>query len=394
MMAISWTNAKRKLSDLIPWEHNPRQLTETQAKHLTESIRKFGQVIPYSISPKNEIYDGHQRQHIMGMMDTYGKDAEVDVRISDRQLTEEEHKELVIRLHENVGEWDFEQLANIYDIEDLEEWGFDERLLEHLDFGEDGQLDDPGAQMDKAEELREKWGVKSEQLWQLGEHRVICGDCTETELVARLMMRKKADLLWTDPPYHVGKVYNGGYAEGIEWDGEFQVKWQMVASRFMTEGNQRYICFAVSQLSNVIIDYKPNRVLIWCKPFALMRANAWDWAFEMIAWCYDGERPEYFEKPNGIGSFDWQNIPSVIHGQEGKHHITQKPIALPSLHVEASCPKNGIVYDSFLGSGTTLIACERLKRKCRGVEIEPKYVAVTLERWSEMTKQTPELIDG
>lgn len=126
---LTWTSEKRRLSDLTPWEHNPRQLTEKQAKHLTESIRRFGQVIPLSISPDGEIYDGHQRQYVMRLMNELGEDAEVDVRVASRQLSTDERRELVIRLHENTGEWNFDGLANLYDLDELRDWGFDENKL-------------------------------------------------------------------------------------------------------------------------------------------------------------------------------------------------------------------------------------------------------------------------
>ncbi len=88
----------------------------------------------------------------------------------------------------------------------------------------------------------------------------------------------------------------------------------------------------------------------------------------------------------------WQEIASVIHGHEGRHHITQKPLDLPELHIEASCPIGGTVLDPFLGSGTTLIACERLNRKCRAVEISPAYCAVAIQRWVDMTGREPKLL--
>ena len=129
---IAWTNGTRKLSDLIPWEHNPRQLTEKQAEQLQASIRKYGQVIPFVISPHDAIYDGHQRQNAIGLMDDYGPHIDVDVRISSRDLTEPEQKELTIRLHENTGEWDFDGLANLFDVDELKEWGFPEWRLDSV----------------------------------------------------------------------------------------------------------------------------------------------------------------------------------------------------------------------------------------------------------------------
>ena len=116
----------------------------------------------------------------MALMAEYGKDALVDVRVSSRELSHDERKELVIRLHENTVECDFVGLGNLFDFEELEEWGMDEGLLEHLGFDDEDPGEDPGPQIDRAEELREKWGVETGQLWQLESHRLVCGDCTTT----------------------------------------------------------------------------------------------------------------------------------------------------------------------------------------------------------------------
>lgn len=129
---MNWTSEQRKLSELKAWDHNPRHLTPRQEEKLTESIRRFGQVIPYSIGPDNQIYDGHQRKHVMKMMEEYGQDCIVDVRVSERELTDDERRELVIRLHENTGDWNFDELANLYDFEELGDWGFNEKLLDYF----------------------------------------------------------------------------------------------------------------------------------------------------------------------------------------------------------------------------------------------------------------------
>ena len=245
-----------------------------------------------------------------------------------------------------------------------------------------GTIPAPKPQIDRADELQIKWQVENGQVWIIGKHRLMCGDSTSGEDVAILMNGKKASLLWADPPYHVGKKF-GLYDEGKEWDQGFQDRWLRVVESVL-DGNQRYICFGQAQIKNAILSYKPKRILIWCKPFVLMRANEWDWAYELIAWCVDGEKPDCFVKPKGTLSFDWHQIRSVIHGQDGKYHLTQKPIELPRLHIEASSPPGGSLIDPFMGSGTTMVAAEQLNRICYGMEIEPKYCAVTLERMSDM----------
>jgi hypothetical protein len=128
---ITWTNETRKLSDLVPWPRNPALIKDKQAELLLESLEEFGQVQPLAISPDNEIYDGHQRKNVWGMAEKYGPDFEVDVRVSNRLLTEKEREKLAILLRKGaVGEIDFDVLANEFEVDDLLDWGFNERELE------------------------------------------------------------------------------------------------------------------------------------------------------------------------------------------------------------------------------------------------------------------------
>src|SRR5512139_4143682 len=120
---ITWTNERRKLSDLIPWPRNPRQIKTDQAKRLVESFDEFGQVETIAIGPGNEVYNGHQRLNVLAQK--YGKDYEVEVRVSSRLLSEKEREKLTIFLHKGAaGDWDFDALANEFELDDLLEWGF------------------------------------------------------------------------------------------------------------------------------------------------------------------------------------------------------------------------------------------------------------------------------
>lgn len=121
---IVWSNEKRKLSDLIPWERNPRQIKDKQAKLLAESFNDFGQVETIAISANGDIYNGHQRLSVLA--GKYGMDYEVDVRVSSRDLTEKERERLTVYLHRGAtGEWSWDELAN-WDMSDLLTWGFEE----------------------------------------------------------------------------------------------------------------------------------------------------------------------------------------------------------------------------------------------------------------------------
>ena len=120
---ITWTNEQRKLSDLISWPRNPRQIKQDQAKRLNESLRDFGQPDVLAIGPNNEVYNGHQRLNVWA--EQHGPDFEVDVRVSSRELSEKERERLTVLLHKGAaGEWDFDTLANEFDLDELLEWGF------------------------------------------------------------------------------------------------------------------------------------------------------------------------------------------------------------------------------------------------------------------------------
>jgi hypothetical protein len=126
MTDITWTNDTRRLQDLVPWEHNPKRMTRKQADGLRLSIERFGFAVPFLVSPDGDIYDGHQRQALMGAIREYGPNATVDVRVSSRPLTDDERRELVVRLKQNQAGWDFDMLPNLYEREELLEWGFEQ----------------------------------------------------------------------------------------------------------------------------------------------------------------------------------------------------------------------------------------------------------------------------
>ena len=134
---ITWTTEQRKLGDLIPWPRNPRQITKDQARRLSESLDEFGQVQTIAISPDNQILDGHQRQLVWAASEKWGPDLEVDVRVASRALTEKEREKLAVYLHKGAaGEWDFDVLANEFELDELLEWGFTEYDFRIEPFGE------------------------------------------------------------------------------------------------------------------------------------------------------------------------------------------------------------------------------------------------------------------
>jgi DNA modification methylase len=392
MTNITWTNERRKLKDLKPWERNPRQITKDQAKRLVESFNEFGQVETIAIGPNNEVYNGHQRLNVL--KDKYGDEYEVEVRVSSQELTEKQREKLTVYLHKGAaGVWDFDTLANEWELDDLLEWGFDKGELD-LDLWAGEPPDDVEPQIDKAEELREKWGVESGQLWKLGEHRIICGDCTDKAVVERVMQGEQVSLIVTDPPYGVN--YDGGANNETkrekltgDLDAELYDKFLQVApinnecALYMWHAGRRANEVYEAAIKN---GFEIRSQIIWHK----LKAHYGAWMaqykqkHEPCIYCVKGA-PTFCGATNEVTVWEYEQ-PS-----RNEFHPTQKPIEL----MERAIGNHPylIIYEPFNGSGTTLIACERLGRKCRAVEISPAYVAVAIQRWVDVTGGTPELVE-
>jgi len=388
---LTWTPITVRLSALDFWERNPKRLTKAQAKRLADSTDRLGRAGVLLVGPQDArgrypLYDGHQRANIWRTL--YGADAEVHALQSNRELSEDERLSVSLLTVTAVGSLDFDALA-----------GWDAGVLQDLGLGVDykHELDDAAAniaamlealradeedrsaaedanaeaRLDIADELQEKWRVQPGDLWQLGEHRLICGDCTDPEVVARVMEGESIQSINTDPPYGIGGLMRGGtwrkkqdaqYSKMQEWDRE------------------------TSQLFfDLILSYGVPSIVWGGNYFTTPPSRCW------LIW----DKPEF--PTMSSAELAWTNIDYVTkrkefprtHQVDGlKYHPTQKPVELIIWSI-SFLPQNTSIYDPFCGSGTTIIACERLGRKCRAVEISPAYVAVTLQRWADATGGTP-----
>lgn len=408
MSDIVWHTEQRRLGDLREWAKNPRQLSRHDAEHIGKSLDKFGVADPLIINLDGSLIGGHQRKRILG-----DPNMMIDVRVPSRLLDEREAEELAIRLNKNSGDWDWDILANQFDVPDLIDWGFSEEELTGGGFDLEGDKpEDPGAQMDKAEELREKWGVETGQLWQLGEHRLICGDCTDAEVIERV---GKFDLLLTDPPYGINVVSNltGSVGAskpvtigsirarrkdpfgGVKAMGSTDAShWVDAGVYAPVEGDDKpfdpeyllsFDCDKIIFGGNYFASKLPDSRcwIVWDKD------NTGNFADAELAWTSFTTGVKLYKFTwNGLvreGSRDVEGVKRV--------HPTQKPVGLFEYILRDFTDKNDIVADFYLGSGTTLIACERLNRKCRAVEISPAYCAVAIQRWVDMTGGEPVILD-
>jgi site-specific DNA-methyltransferase (adenine-specific) len=407
---ITWTTEHRKIRELIPWPRNPRQIKGEQVRRLQESVEEFGQFETVAIGPGNEVYNGHQRLKAWGAK--FGPDYVVEVKVSSRALSEKEREKLTILAHKGAaGEWDFDTLANEFEVSELLEWGFSEKELQIGGFDlDEPKGEDPGAQIDKAEELRAKWGVESGQLWKLGEHRLICGDCTDLSVLDRVMETSKADLVFTDPPYNVAIVggthdprdeKNYGKGPRIENDSmsdedfdKFLLDAFTSINIVMRDGAVFYVCAPAgrteTQFRNAIDQvFTLRECIVWNKQSAVFGRQDYHWKHESILYGWKEGAAHYFCDDHTQTTV-WEIDRPM---RSAKEHPTQKPIELCEKAITNSSQIGWIVFEPFSGSGTTLAACERLSRKCRAVEISPAYVAVAIQRWADMTGQTPVLLE-
>ena len=265
-----------------------------------------------------------------------------------------------------------------------------------------GELEDVEPQVDRADELRRKWGVESGQIWQLGEHRLMCGDSTSDDDVTRLMNGEKADMMFTDPPY--GVDYSGGIQfqkdgavqknnrEKLKNDDTTQIYNDFLPVALSVVDGPCYMWFAGSKARDVYNAVYDNEcevhaLIIWHKTNATYAA--------MNAQYKQRHEPCLYFKPRG-STLRWcgKTTEATVWSQDrdgiNEFHPTQKPIALATKALKNH--EVATVLDMFCGSGSTLIAAEQLGRKCYAMEISPGFVAVALERWSQATGKTPDLV--
>ena len=273
--------------------------------------------------------------------------------------------------------------------------------------------DDPGPQLDKAAELQSKWGTALGQVWALGEHRLACGDCTDPAVVANVMQGERADMVFTDPPYGVAVGDKNKFLNSIAPSNRVEENLlndtldepalaALLAASFdnavavCTAGAAWYVAAPAGPL-HLLFGQALKERGIWRQIIHWVKNNAtfaplgvdYHWQEEPIFYGWvPGAAHRYY------GGRQQTTVWEIDRPQKSPEHPTMKPVELVERAVTNSSQPGEMVLDMFVGSGTTLIACERLGRKCRAVELSPGYVAVTLQRWADMTGQTPRLVES
>jgi DNA modification methylase len=376
---------KKKLSELKPAPYNPRQSTAKQEKHLKASLEKFGVVEPIIYNKQTGyIVGGHFRVRELTKLGY----KEVECVIVD--LNEEDERELNIRLNANTGEWDWDSLANEWDAEKLDDWGLDLRLdlsVEELEAEEDDfDVPEGGIETD----------IVLGDLFEIGEHRLLCGDSTDSDQVSKLMNGQKADMVFTDPPYGVSA--SGGRSQTVERDNIKKIEndnlrgnelKQFISDALsimpIKESGSFYVCYDQKTQVEFISAIKENnwnfkRTLIWNKNvFGLSGKKGYRPKYELIAFGCIGEDYKWF------GDNAQADVIDVARPREREgNHPTPKPIELIEVALKNSSEVGNLITDSFLGSGSTMVASHQLKRKCYGMELDPKYCQVIIDRMKKL----------
>ncbi len=408
-----------KLSAIKQNPNNPRSINKDKFAKLVKSIEEFPRMLelrPIVLNKDNIVLGGNMRlkacKHI-GL-------SEVPVVYAD-DLTEEEQRQFIIKDNVGFGDWDWELLANEWDVSDLNDWGLDlpDMDVEVLEAEEDNYEEPDNLQVD----------VVLGDLIEIGEHRLLCGDSTDSDQVARLMNGEKAELLFTSPPYSDMREYNGG--KDLEVDNliEFIPSWMpFSAYQVVNLGIQRKDN-SIVQYWDLYIDkardcgYKLLSWNTWIKPNAssLGQQTAMfpiNIEFIFVFGNYTKELnrtipceqagKEYTRQQrakNGVINKgkkhkrnDYKKLHSaILLNQETKpfgNHPAPFPIQLPSEYIKAMTDEKEVVSEPFLGSGTTMVAAHQLNRKCYGMELDPKYCQVIIDRMLNLDSTLEVKING
>lgn len=393
MTAVKNTATEMKqveISKLVPYVNNARTHSPEQITKLRSSLREFGFVNPVIIDREFNVLCGHGR---LAAAKAEGI-TEVPCVFADN-LTEAQKKAYILadnRMALDAG-WD-EELLRI-ELEELQNMDFDMSLTgfsadELADFfGNDDEAKEDD--FDVEAELQKPCFSKPGDVWHLGRHTVICGDSTEPETYRNLLGDVKVNLVCTDAPYFVdlqnasGKIRNDNLDDKSAY--EFLMKVFANFKNSMAKDASFYEFYATSK-SRIFYDafedagFKVGAGLIWKKPrFPLSRT---DWKYNMepiiYGWRKDGTHKWYGDQKQTV-VFEFDGIRNSK--EDGFGHPSSKPVPLIAYLVKLSTQTNGIVLDGFLGSASTLMACEQTERTCYGVEIEPKFVDVAVKRYIE-----------
>jgi DNA modification methylase len=359
---------ERNIQELIEAEYNPRQITDKQFAQLKDSLKRFGFVDPVLVNMhpdrENIIIGGHMRTKA-------AKDlGYTEVPCVELNLTYDQEKELNIRLNKNGGSFDMDALANYFEASDLIEYGFEPYelgdVVTEIEPAEEGEVN-----LDPPKEPITVLG----DLYELNGHRLHCADSTDSDAVAKLMDGKKADMVFTDPPYNIGYRDMNQEFDAIKndrmSDEDFK---QFLYDALNIQSDTFYVCCSW-QYSHLFrqameeLDKPVKSFIVWNKVNPAQNLDKYYKQHEIIL--YHGK----FGGQETLRGDIWE-----VKRQHNTLHPTMKPIELITIALNDNPDKKN-VYDAFGGSGSTMIASEQCCKDSFLLELEPNYCDVIVRRW-------------
>lgn len=385
-----------KINEVKSNSNNPRLIKDEKFKQLVKSIQDFPDMLklrPIVVNDDMVVLGGNMR--LKACKEAGLKEIPI---IKASSLTEQQQKEFIIKDNIGYGEWEWDTLANEWDAEQLTEWGldipnFDAEVLEAQE--DDFAVPDGGIETD----------IVLGDLFEIGEHRLICGDSTDSDQVAKLMNGQKADMVFTDPPYNVdfkGQELSNTTKDGIEILGHkgANAKHDKIKNDSMPD--EEFIDFMKAVLSNILLfnkgawyfsfcdlkldllltplkemGFKWKSIIIWKKNQATLSGKDYKSRYEPIVYGCP-ENSFYGERYKQEDIWEFQRT------LKNDLHPTMKPIPLIENALNNSSKEGMNVLDLFLGSGSTMVASHQLKRKCYGIELDPKYCQVIVDRMRKL----------
>lgn len=407
-----------KVKDLKPADYNPRKISEAQLARLGHAMAKFGDLggIVLNVRTGN-LVGGHQRVKHLDPKWPIVKDPQKDTtgtvavghietpsgnwsyREVDWPISKEKSANIAANAH--GGEFSASKLRAIVEELsaagelDLEAIGFDAAGLRRLIDWEPNQV--PEGDPDEVPRVRPKAKTKKGDMCLLGHHRLLCGDSSRAEDVNFLMAGEAAEIMWTDPPYgveYVGKTKN---ALKISNDGSAGLPMLLsqsfkAADSVLREGAAIYIAHPAGALSVVFgqaflaVGWRLHQTLSWVKDSMVLGHSDYHYRHEPILYGYKAAAGRRGRGGKGwYGSNSETSVLEFPRPKRSEEHPTMKPVSLVEYCLRNSSAGGGIAYEPFGGSGTTIIACERLGRRCRAMELDPVYCDVIIERWEKFT---------
>lgn len=413
--SLEWRTEKRRVEELIPYDKNPRTLSEKQRKDLEASITKFNLVEIPAINTDNVVLAGHARLKILLAL---GREKEeIDVRVPSRTLKKKECEEYLLRSNRNTGSWDYELLKS-FDTEFLLDIGFDDSDLSDI-WDDVLELEDDGFDEEKELEKAKDTDIKVGDTFELGQHRLVCGDSMDTDVVKRLVGENVIDMIYSDPPYNIALDYDkgvggnqsyGGSVEDAKTDSEYRSFLKVTLESGLAVAakdahifywcDQKYVGMLQSLYADLGINYK--RTCLWVKnginPTPKVAFNK---CYEPCVYGTIGKPflsdkhmklHEILNTEVGTGNAAIDDIGDMIDiwlakrisGDEYEHP-TQKPLTLHEKPLLRTTKIGSKVLDLFGGSGSTLLACEQLKRSAFLVEQNPVFCQLIINRYEKHT---------